>query len=104
MMTGEREKELMTAAGMLLEARRTNTPIDDLPAAVRPVTLEEAYFVQDKLALADGEIGGGGVGGASTAATPGCSPPAPAWVGGDNGPLGGGAAGFRAGGGRRPFH
>src|ERR1700720_2716490 len=62
MMTGEREKELMSAAGMLLDARRTNTPIDDLPAAVRPVTLEEAYFIQSRLALAYGEIGGWKVG------------------------------------------
>src|SRR5258708_37766897 len=69
-MTGEREKELMSAAGMLLEARRTNTPIDDLPAAVRPVTLEEAYFIQDRLALAYGEIGGGERGGPPGGGTP----------------------------------
>src|ERR1700704_5290543 len=70
MMTGEREKELMSAAGMLLEARRTNTPIDDLPPAVRPVTLEEAYFIQDRIALAYGEIGGGKGGAPPGEATP----------------------------------
>src|SRR5258708_32217624 len=74
MMTGEREKELMSAAGVLLEARRTNTPIDDLPAAVRPATLEEAYFIQDRLALAYGEIGGGEGRGSSRAGHTGCFP------------------------------
>ena len=69
-MTGEREKELMTAAGMLLDARRTNTPIDDLPAAVRPVTLEEAYYIQGRIALAYGEIGGWKVGAPTAEATP----------------------------------
>src|SRR5580692_11393039 len=80
MMAGEREKELMSAAGMLLEARRTNTPIDDLPAAVRPVTLEEAYFIQGRLALAYGEIGGWKVGAPSAEATPMFAPMPRAWI------------------------
>ena len=80
MMTGEREKELMSAAGMLLDARRTNTPIDDLPEAVRPVTLEEAYFVQDRLALAYGEIGGWKVGAPTADATPMFAPMPLAWI------------------------
>src|SRR5258708_32358089 len=85
MMTGEREKELMSAAGMLLDARRTNTPIEDLPEAVRPVTLEEAYFIQDRLALAYGEIGGW-EGGAPTADGKPVFPPMPrTWVA-SNGP------------------
>src|SRR5580693_10437163 len=80
MMTGEREKELMSAAGMLLEARRTNTPIDDLPAAVRPVTLEEAYFIQDRIALAYGEIGGWKVGAPTAEATPMFAPMPLSWI------------------------
>jgi 2-keto-4-pentenoate hydratase len=84
MMTGEREKELMTAAGMLLEARRTNTPIDDLPAAVRPVTLEEAYFIQGRLALAYGEIGGWKVGAPTADATPMFAPMPRAWIAGNH--------------------
>jgi 2-keto-4-pentenoate hydratase len=80
MMTGEREKELMSAAGMLLDARRTNTPIDDLPAAVRPVTLEEAYFIQGRLALAYGEIGGWKVGAPTADATPMFAPMPWAWI------------------------
>src|ERR1700753_4350054 len=89
MMTGEREKELMSAAGMLLDARRTNTPIDDLPAAVRPVTLDEAYYVQDRLALAYGEIGGWKVGAPSANATPMFAPMPRAWIAPNHALLGG---------------
>ena len=42
---------MMSAADMLLDARRTNQPIVDLPADLRPQTLEEAYFVQDTMSL-----------------------------------------------------
>jgi 2-keto-4-pentenoate hydratase len=80
MMTGEREKELMSAAAMLLDARRTNIPIDDLPAALRPVTLDEAYFVQDRLALAYGKIGGWKVGAPTADATPMFAPMPLAWI------------------------
>jgi 2-keto-4-pentenoate hydratase len=89
MMTGERERELMTAAGMLLDARRTNTPIDDLPAAVRPRTLEEAYFIQDRIALAYGEIGGWKVGAPTAEATPMFAPMPRAWIAGNSAVLGG---------------
>jgi 2-keto-4-pentenoate hydratase len=89
MMTGEREKELMSAAGMLLNARRTNTPIDDLPAALRPVSLDEAYFVQDRIALALGEIGGWKVGAPTADATPMFAPMPLVWIGSNNAELGG---------------
>jgi 2-keto-4-pentenoate hydratase len=89
MITGAREKELMNAAGMLLAARRTNTPIDDLPPAVRPVTLEEAYFIQDRLALAYGPIGGWKVGAPTTDATPMFAPMPRAWIASNNAQLGG---------------
>jgi 2-keto-4-pentenoate hydratase len=89
MMTGEREKELMSAAGLLLDARRTNTPIDDLPEAVRPVTLDEAYFIQDRLALAYGEIGGWKVGAPTADATPMFAPLPKAWIASNNAVLGG---------------
>src|SRR5258708_11170706 len=88
-MTGEREKELMSAASMLLDDRRTNTPVDDLPAAVRPVTLEEAYFVQDRLALAYGEIGGWKVGAPTADATPMFAPMPWAWIASNDAELGG---------------
>ena len=89
MMTGAREEELMTAAGMLLKARRTNTPVDDLPPAVRPMTLEEAYFIQDRLALAYGEIGGWKVGAPTADATPMFAPMPRAWIASNNAELGG---------------
>ena len=80
MMTGAREKELMSAGAMLLAARRTNTPIDDLPAALRLTTLDEAYFLQDKLALAYGDIGGWKVGAPTADATPMFAPMPLAWI------------------------
>ena len=89
MMTGEREKELMNAAGMLLDARRTNTPIDDLPEGIRPRTLEEAYFIQDRIALAYGEIGGWKVGAPTAEATPMFAPMPRAWIASNHAVLGG---------------
>ena len=88
-MTGEREDELMRAAGMLMDARRTNKPIDELPAALRPVTLEEAYFIQGRLALAYGEIGGWKVGAPTLDATPMFAPMPRAWIASNNAELGG---------------
>jgi 2-keto-4-pentenoate hydratase len=89
MMTGEREKQLMSAAAMLLDARRTNTPIEDLPVELRPVTLDEAYFVQDRLAIAYGEIGGWKVGAPTADATPMFAPMPWAWIASNNALLGG---------------
>jgi 2-keto-4-pentenoate hydratase len=89
MMTGAREAELMAAAGMLLKARRTNTPIDDLPAEVRPVTLDEAYFIQGRLALAYGQIGGWKVGAPTPDATPMFAQMPRAWIASNNAELGG---------------
>lgn len=47
MIESARESELLSAAELLLEARHTATPIAELPAALAPTSLEEAYFVQD---------------------------------------------------------
>lgn len=87
-MTGEREDELMQAAALLLDARRTNKPIDDLPAGLRPVTLDEAYFVQDRLALAYGEIGGWKIGAPAADATPMFAPMPLAWIASNHAELG----------------
>lgn len=70
----------MSAADMLLDARRTNTPIADLPADVRPTTLDEAYFVQDRMAWAYDEIGGWKVGAPSADATPMFAPMPLNWM------------------------
>jgi 2-keto-4-pentenoate hydratase len=89
MMTGEREEELISAAAMLLDARRTNKPIDDLPDAVRPKTLEEAYYIQGRIALAYGEIGGWKVGAPTADATPMFAPMPLAWIASNDARLGG---------------
>jgi 2-keto-4-pentenoate hydratase len=65
---------LHQAAEILLEARRILKPIDDLPPAVRPKTLEEAYFVQDVMLQALGKGGGWKVGAPKPEATPLCAP------------------------------
>ena len=69
-MTGNRENDLEAAANLLLDARRTNTPIADLPEALRPTNLEEVYAIQDAIAEAYGEIGGWKIGAPTPEATP----------------------------------
>lgn len=81
MMTGARRQELMEAANLLLDARRTSTPIADLPLELQPTTLEEAYFVQDTMADAFGAVGGWKVGAPTPEATPIFGPMPLAWIG-----------------------
>ncbi len=61
---------LRQASEILLEARRTITPITDLPQGLRPTTLAEAYFLQDVMIEELGEIAGWKVGAASPDGTP----------------------------------
>lgn len=68
------------AAEMLLQARRELMPIHDLPVKLRPHTLDEAYALQDIIALAMGPVGGWKVGAPSADATPLFSP-MPLWGG-----------------------
>jgi 2-keto-4-pentenoate hydratase len=58
------------AADLLLEARRTLQPLAELPADLRPRSLEAAYAIQDEMAIALGTIGGWKVGAPSPTATP----------------------------------
>ena len=74
MITAAREAELIDAADLLLDARRTNKPITDLPAQLRPTTLDEAYFIQDRMSWAYEAIGGWKVGAATPDATPAFAP------------------------------
>jgi len=67
---GHDKDRLYEAAEILLEARRTLQPIDDLPAALRPRTIEEAYYVQDLMLRALGTVGGWKVGAPTPDATP----------------------------------
>ena len=89
MMTGEREKQLIEAADLLLDARRTGVPIEDLPEALQPKDLDEAYAVQDLIAEAYGEIGGWKIGAPSAEATPLFAPMPLAWIAADGAVIGG---------------
>ena len=80
MTTGSIEAKHIEAADLLLNARRTATPIDDLPAELQPTTLEEAYAVQDIIAEAYGEIGGWKVGAPTPEATPIFAPMPRRWI------------------------
>lgn len=71
----------MHAATKLLDARRTQTPFEAMPDDLKPQSLEEAYFVQDRLAIAYGEIGGWKVGATTPDATPVFAPMPRAWMG-----------------------
>jgi 2-keto-4-pentenoate hydratase len=78
--TGARESQLIEAADLLLNARRTAALIDDLPADLKPATLEEAYAVQDLIAEAYGPIGGWKIGAPTPDATPIFAPMPLAWI------------------------
>ena len=70
----------MDAADMLLDARRTCKPIMDLPVDHRPTTMEEAYFVQDRMSWAYEAIGGWKIGAPSPDAVPSFAPMPAAWM------------------------
>jgi 2-keto-4-pentenoate hydratase len=79
-MTGLREHALLETVGILLDARRTNTPIADLTGPHLPLDMDEVYFVQDALAAAYGPVGGYKIGAASLEATPVFAPMPLAWI------------------------
>jgi 2-keto-4-pentenoate hydratase len=60
MISHNRESDLFAAAELLLNARLTAKPILDLPTALQPASIEEAYFVQDAMAriIEDGQVHG----------------------------------------------
>jgi 2-keto-4-pentenoate hydratase len=79
-MTGSREAQLLSATDLLLDARRTSTPMTELPVELRPTSTEESYYIQVRLAEAYGEVGGWKVGAPSAEATPTCAPMPAAWM------------------------
>ena len=89
MISGSREKDMMEAANLLLDARRTHTPIADLPAELQPTSLEEVARVHEEMALAYGEIGGWKIGSGSLEATPFFAPMPRAWMAADGAVLSG---------------
>lgn len=80
MITGYREKELMEAADLLLNARRTHNPIADLPTALQPTSLEEVARIHEAMAVAYEDIGGWKIGAPSLEATPFFAPMPRAWM------------------------
>jgi 2-keto-4-pentenoate hydratase len=78
-----RESQLLEAVNVLLDARRTSTPIADLPVELRPTTVEEAYLVQDAMAAVYGPVGGWKIGAANAEATPMYAPMPLAWIAAD---------------------
>lgn len=80
MIDGAREEKLMDAANLLLDARRTCVSMEDLPADLQPVSVDEAYLVQDAIAAAYGEIGGWKVGAATPESTPVFAPMPRNWI------------------------
>lgn len=80
MTNGTRAQQLIEAANLLLDARRTNTPIADLPTELQPTSVEETYVVHDAIALAYGEVGGYKIGAATADAKPSFAPMPRAWM------------------------
>ncbi|MGI4854205.1 MAG: 2-keto-4-pentenoate hydratase [Janthinobacterium lividum] len=85
-MTAAREAVLLQTADALLTARRTHTPIADLPPALAPASEAEAFAVQDMVAQAYGAIGGWKIGAAGAAGEPFFAPMPASWMG-ENGSL-----------------
>jgi 2-keto-4-pentenoate hydratase len=79
-MTGPRENILLQTVDTLLDARRTNNPIADLPADLIPFDIPEVCFVQDAVAAAFGPIGGWKIGASTPEATPLFAPMPAAWI------------------------
>jgi 2-keto-4-pentenoate hydratase len=80
MITGAREQQLIDAASLLLDARRTHTPIADLPEELKPVDLEEVARIHEEIAVAYDEIGGWKIGAGAPDATPFFAPMPRAWM------------------------
>ncbi|MGI4758832.1 MAG: 2-keto-4-pentenoate hydratase [Janthinobacterium lividum] len=85
-MTAAREAVLLQTADTLLTARRTHTPIADLPPELAPADEAEAFAVQDMVAQAYGAIGGWKIGAAGAEGVPFFAPMPAGWMG-ENGSL-----------------
>jgi len=80
MISGAREQQLIEAANLLLDARRTHMPIADLPLELQPVNLEEVARVHEAMAIAYEAIGGWKIGAGTPEATPFFAPMPLAWM------------------------
>jgi 2-keto-4-pentenoate hydratase len=79
-MTGAREQQLIQAADLLLDARRTHTPIADLPPDLQPTDLVEVARIHEAMAIAYEDIGGWKIGAGTPEATPFFAPMPLAWM------------------------
>lgn len=80
MTNGAREAQLMEAADLLLNARRQGKPLAGLPTALEPTSIEEAYRIQDLLAIAYETTGGWKVGAATADGVPLFGPMPANWI------------------------
>ena len=80
-LTAAREDVLFRTADFLLDHRRTGEPVAALPEDLRPVTEEEAFFVQDTMMRAYGEVGGWKVGARTPDGVPFFAPMPAQWMG-----------------------
>ncbi len=76
-----KEAILLQTADILLTARRTSTPITDLPAELAPANEAEAFAVQDIMGVAFGPVGGWKIGAAGPEGVPFFAPMPTAWMG-----------------------
>jgi 2-keto-4-pentenoate hydratase len=79
-MTGSDEARILDAANALLDARRTGHLLTSLPPQLEPQSLDDAYAIQDRIALAFGEIGGWKIGATAPDATPMYAPMPLVWI------------------------
>ena len=89
MISGTREKDLLEAANIFLNARRTHTPVADLQPSLAPISLEEVVRIHAFMAEAYGEVGGWKIGAPSADATPFFAPMPRAWMAASNAILSG---------------
>ena len=68
--SSQENDRMRRAAELLLAARRDAQPIESLPEALRPQSLDEAYALQDIVARAMGPVGGWKIGAPSPEAAP----------------------------------
>src|ERR1700721_2572517 len=73
-LSAQENDRMRQASELLLGGRRGTPAIETLPEALRPHTLDEAYAIQDIIALALGSVGGWKVGAPSPDATPAYAP------------------------------
>lgn len=87
MISAARKHELFDAANLCLDARRTATPIPDLPTQLQPVDLDEVAEIHAAMAVAYDTIGGWKIGAPDPSATPFFAPMPLAWIAADGAEL-----------------